>query len=75
MKPPSKSDTIVEVSAYLTDQTFGYEHWRAAQFSAPACDKPGVLLLFDTADERAEWIRESASRAARRFVSEGARDE
>ena len=51
MKQPSLTDKAVRVTAYLTDETFGYEHWRAAQFSAPKLDKYGVLLLFDTKDE------------------------
>ena len=46
MEVPSLSDTAVKVRAYLTDEAFGYEHWRAAQFSAPQHDKWGVLLLF-----------------------------
>lgn len=31
---PSKDDQIVRVRAYLTDEVFGYDHWRAAQWSA-----------------------------------------
>lgn len=56
MKQPSKSDRIIKVRAYLTDETFGYEHWRAAQFSAPKHDKFGVLILFDTEVERDKFI-------------------
>jgi hypothetical protein len=52
MKVPSVADRAVKVRAYLTDETFGYTHWRAAQFSAPAHDKYGLLLLFDTEAER-----------------------
>lgn len=47
MKAPSRTDRVVKVSAYLTDESFGYEHWRAAQFSAPTRDSFGLLLLFD----------------------------
>ena len=60
MDVPSKADNVVEVSAYLTDETFGYDHWRAAQFSAPKCDLPGVLLLFGSEEARAEWLASCA---------------
>jgi hypothetical protein len=56
MKPPSLTDRVVTVTAYLTDETFGYTHWRAAQFSAPRQDRYGVLLLFATTAERDAWI-------------------
>jgi hypothetical protein len=52
MKVPSTTDRAVKVRAYLTDETFGSTHWRAAQFSAPAHDKHGLLLLYDTEVER-----------------------
>lgn len=45
MKAPSLDDRAVKVTAYLTDETFGYEHWRAAQFSAPKRDRPGILII------------------------------
>lgn len=54
MKVPSNADTVVKVRAYLTDESFGYTHWRAAQFSAPN-DSPtryAVLVLCDTEAER-----------------------
>lgn len=56
MIPPSPKDTVVKVTAYLTDETFGYEHWRAAQFSAPDAKvkRPGVLVLFDSDEKRQE---------------------
>ena len=63
MKAPSLEDRIVECVAYLTDESFGYDHWRAAQFSAPQKDKLAVLLLFDTEEERAEWMRAMALQA------------
>lgn len=62
------SDRAVKVRAYLTDETFGYEHWRAAQVSAPTThnNKPGLLLLFDTEAERDAALAEPkiATRAA-----------
>ena len=52
MKPPSLDDKIVAVKAYLTDETFGYDHWRAAQFSRPKFDKHAALVLFDSEEAR-----------------------
>ena len=52
MKQPSLDDKVVKVTSYLTDEDFGYEHWRAAQFSAPSCDKHGILLLFSSKELR-----------------------
>jgi hypothetical protein len=54
MKPPSLDDRRIKVTAYLTDETFGYDHWRAAQYSAPdgpTC-RPALLLVFDTEAQR-----------------------
>lgn len=53
MNVPRKDDRMVAVTAWLTDEVFGYDHWRAAQFAAggdPEQRRPAVLLLF--ADER-----------------------
>jgi hypothetical protein len=52
MKTPSLNDCAVKVSAYLTDETFGYDHWRAAQFSSPGRDRFGVLVLFENEEAR-----------------------
>lgn len=52
MNVPSLTDQDVKVWAYITDESFGYDHWRAAQFSAPAHDKPAILMLFNTEAER-----------------------
>jgi len=51
-KQPSESDKIVRVRAYLTDEAFGYEHWRAAQFAAPKEGQPALLLLCRDDHER-----------------------
>jgi len=60
MKTPSTSDTIVKVRAYLTDETFGYTHWRAAQFCAPEMEveRHAVLILFNTKEERDKFVEE-----------------
>jgi hypothetical protein len=56
MKAPSETDTLVKVTAYLTDEEFGYEHWRAAQFSAPddvrIRRRAAILVICDDADQR-----------------------
>ena len=57
MKPPSLDDHVVAVTAYLTDESFGYEHWRAAQYSAPRCDRHGALVLFATPEARDAFLQ------------------
>ncbi len=54
MKPPSLADRFVRVTAYLSDEIFGYDHWRAAQFSSPkvAESRPAILQIFETDAER-----------------------
>jgi hypothetical protein len=53
MKAPSFDDVMVRVTGYLTDETFGYEHWRATQFCAPDVPRrPALLLVFDTEADR-----------------------
>jgi hypothetical protein len=51
---PSERDSRVAVRAYLTDETFGYTHWRAAQFSAPDAEvkRWAILTLFDSREAR-----------------------
>jgi hypothetical protein len=51
---PSERDQHVAVRAYLTDETFGYTHWRAAQFSAPDAEvkRWAILTLFDSREAR-----------------------
>ena len=65
MKPPGLDDRFVPVSAYLTDEEFGYEHWRAAQFSAPKKDRPAVLVICADEAEQAESLAFLKDRAAR----------
>lgn len=63
MQQPSLNDRFVKVSAYLTDETFGYDHWRAAQFSAPKRDKPAVLVLCADEAEQAACLAFLKARA------------
>jgi hypothetical protein len=60
MKTPSTSDYIVKVRAYLTDETFGYTHWRAAQFCAPEAEveRHAALIIFETKNERDKFVEE-----------------
>lgn len=59
MKVPSTDDRVVAVRAYLTDESFGYTHWRAAQFSAPDAkvQRPAALVLFETDAERDVFVQ------------------
>lgn len=58
MRAPSLSDRVVPVQAYLTDEVFGYEHWRAAQFSPPKIQRfPAVLLICRDRAEQQEYLR------------------
>ena len=57
MKAPSLTDRVVKVRAHLTDETFGYEHWRAMQFSSPEISRPAVLVMFDTELERERFFQ------------------
>lgn len=61
MKTPSLADSVVKVSAYLTDLDFGYTHWHAAQFMAPRLDRFGLLQLFESESERDEALRRIVS--------------
>jgi hypothetical protein len=54
---PSLDDRVIKVRAYLTDQEFGYDHWRAAQFCAPIVAKPAVLVIWETEGEQEAFFR------------------
>ena len=58
MIQPTLDDQIVPVWAGLTDEDFGYDHWRAAQYASPWKDRPGVLLLFENEAQRKQFILE-----------------
>jgi hypothetical protein len=59
MTPPSPDDRCLKVTATFTDQHFGYEHWRAAQFCADEGNPrlPAVLVIFDTEEAREGFYR------------------
>lgn len=65
MKPPALTDRIVEVRAGLTDDTFGYEHWRAAQFSSPWRDRIALLVIAEP-DEDVAQLRDRITAAVGR---------
>jgi hypothetical protein len=54
MDVPSTRDRAVKVTAYLTDETFGYTHWRAAQFCPPEAEthRPAVLVICTSVADR-----------------------
>ncbi len=52
MKQPSPNDRVVKVCAFLTDESFGYEHWQAKQFLSPDDARPAVLVICETESER-----------------------
>lgn len=57
MKAPTLTDKLVKVRAYLTDETFGYEHWRASQFSTPPDSRPAILVIYDSDSERDDALK------------------
>ena len=57
MKVPSSDDRFVKVRAYLTDQEFGYEHWRATQFLAPDGARPAVLIVCRDETDRSTVLK------------------
>lgn len=62
MNVPKLSDRLVRVLAGLTDETFGYAHWRAAQFSSPWREREAVLVICregESVDELMERLREA----------------
>ena len=60
MRVPDKNDVgLIKVRAWITDETFGYEHWRAAQFSSGPDSKPACLVLFNSVEERDEYYSRS----------------
>lgn len=52
MKAPATTDRIVKVKAFLTDEAFGYDHWRATQFLAPVDARFAVLVICDSESAR-----------------------
>ncbi len=61
MKQPSHNDKIVAVKAYLTDEVFGYEHWRATQYLAPYESRYAVLIICDNKDHQESIVKEVAT--------------
>jgi len=54
MKAPCLTDRMVKVTAYLSDEGFGYENWHAAQFAAPReiPTRPALLIICASDEER-----------------------
>lgn len=72
MKVPSLNDRIVNVRAGLTDEDFGYDHWRAAQFSSPWRDRDALLIVLEPGEDAAA-VRDriAVALAARRVDTAG----
>ena len=68
MNAPNKDDDFVNVTAYMTDEHFGYDHWRATQFRAgmpsPGSDvqRPALLVICDSERAR-DAVRLAVERA------------
>ena len=57
MKVPNLADKgPIKAMAWITDEEFGYDHWRAAQFSCGRGVKFAAIVIFDTEAERDVWI-------------------
>ncbi|MET0786282.1 MAG: hypothetical protein ABWY25_06210 [Paenisporosarcina sp.] len=59
MNVPSFSDRVVKVRAYLTDEVFGYTHWRAAQFCGPDLpSRHAVLVICQNKEEQDRILKQ-----------------
>jgi hypothetical protein len=65
MIPPKPTNRFVRVTAYMTDEAFGYEHWRAAQFASPdvAVKRSGVLIICESEAEQVAALAYLRNRA------------
>ncbi len=70
MHNPTISDRVVRVRAYLTDEIFGYDHWRAAQFCAPKDAKPAILLVCRDGAEQTAILNELQTTAFQRAADD-----
>jgi hypothetical protein len=71
VKPPSIDDRFVRVTAYMTDEEFGYEYWAARQFASRdvVTRRPAVLIVCaDRAEQEAAltYLRERAQEKGER---------
>jgi hypothetical protein len=69
---PSHSDRFVRVTAYLSDQRFGYDRWLADQFSGRAgyADyRPAVLVICRNKDEQDDCLAFLEARRAEKEAS------
>ena len=49
MKVPNENDLgPIKAKAWRTDEEFGYEHWRAAEYSLGRGTKYAVIYLFES---------------------------
>ena len=53
MKPPEQNQLgPIKAMAWITDEEFGYDHWRAAEFSCGRSTKFAIITLFSSEKER-----------------------
>lgn len=57
MKPASESQTgPFRAKAWVTDEEFGYDHWRAAEYSCGRGTHFAVIYVFNSQQERDEYL-------------------
>ena len=49
--------TALKAAAWQTDEDFGYDHYRAAEFGCGKGNIPAIILLFDTKEKRDLWFK------------------
>ena len=56
MKPPNKDEVgLVKAMAWFTDEEFGYDHWRAAEYSCGRGTRFAVIHLFESEKARDDF--------------------
>lgn len=56
MKPPNEGNFgPVKAKAWITDAEFGYDHWRAAEYSCGRGTKFAIIHLFESERARDEF--------------------
>ena len=55
MKPPNEDQQgPIKAKAWFTDEEFGYEHWRAAEYSCGRGTRFAIITLFTAEQARDE---------------------
>lgn len=48
---------ILKAKAWQTDEHFGYDYWRAAEYSCGLAKRSAVIVLFENDEERDRWLK------------------